>query len=77
LMREHRVTVARRNLTITENERLLATLVAEGLTNREIAVVLGCSEKSAESRLGRLFRRTGYRSRVELASAMLTGEYPA
>lgn len=75
LMHEHRLTMERKSLT-TENERLLATLVAEGLTNRELAVVLGGSEKSVESRLGRLFKRTGYRSRVELASAMLTGEYP-
>lgn len=77
LMREHRVTVPGRSLTIAENERLLTVLVTEGLTNRELAVVLGCSEKSAESRLGRLFKRTGFRSRVELASALLTGEYPA
>ncbi|MEU4657572.1 LuxR family transcriptional regulator [Streptomyces sp. NPDC023723] len=77
LMREHKVAVPGRNLTSAENEHLLATLVAEGLTNRELAAVLMCSEKSVESRLGRLFRRTGYRSRVELASAMLTGEYPA
>ncbi|MEU4885821.1 MULTISPECIES: AAA family ATPase [Streptomyces] len=76
LMREHKLTMERQSLTTAENERLLATLVAEGLTNRELAVVLGGSEKSVESRLGRLFKRTGYRSRVELASAMLTGEYP-
>ncbi|MDH6624740.1 DNA-binding CsgD family transcriptional regulator [Streptomyces sp. LBL] len=77
LMREHKVTMPRQSLTIAENERLLATLVTEGLTNRELAVVLGGSEKSVESRLGRLFKRTRYRSRVELASAILTGEYPA
>ncbi|CAL9363695.1 hypothetical protein SUDANB145_00724 [Streptomyces sp. enrichment culture] len=77
LMRAHKVAVPGRSLTIAENERLLATLVTEGLTNRELAVALGCSEKSVESRLGRLFKRTGFRSRVELASAMLTGEYAA
>ncbi|MEU9339936.1 AAA family ATPase [Streptomyces sp. NPDC048278] len=74
LMREHGVTVPHRGVVIAENERLLATLVTEGLTNRELATVLGGSEKSVESRLGRLFKRTGYRSRVELASAMLTDE---
>ncbi|KII00201.1 hypothetical protein LP52_02455 [Streptomonospora alba] len=75
LMREHGVAMPRRAEIIAENERLLATLVTEGLTNRELAVVLGDSEKSVESRLSRLFKRTGYRSRAELASAMLAGEY--
>ncbi|GAA4791729.1 AAA family ATPase [Streptomyces ziwulingensis] len=75
LMRERGVAVPHRGVVIAENERLLATLVTEGLTNRELAAVLGGSEKSVESRLGRLFKRTGYRSRVELASAMLTDEY--
>ncbi|MFD0801381.1 helix-turn-helix transcriptional regulator, partial [Streptomonospora algeriensis] len=75
LMREHGAAMPRRADVVAENERLLATLVTEGLTNRELAVVLGDSEKSVESRLSRMFKRTGYRSRSELASAMLTGEY--
>ncbi|MFF9688504.1 AAA family ATPase [Streptomyces sp. NPDC014623] len=75
LMRERGIAVPHRSVVIAENERLLATLVSEGLTNRELAAVLGSSEKSVEGRLGRLFKRTGYRSRVELASAMLTDEY--
>lgn len=77
LMRDRDIAVPGRSATVAENERLLAILVTEGLTNRELAVVLDTSEKSVESRLGRLFKRTGYRSRVELASAMLTGEYPS
>ncbi|GAA2931952.1 AAA family ATPase [Kitasatospora cinereorecta] len=77
LMRERKVALPRQSLVIAENERLLATLVTEGLTNRELAVVVGGSEKSVEGRLGRLFKRTGFRSRVELASAMLAGDYPA
>lgn len=77
LMRERGVALPHRAVVTAENERLLATLVAEGLTNRELATVLGSSEKSVEGRLGRLFKRTGYRSRVDLASAMLTDEYRA
>lgn len=77
LMRERGVAVPGRNTTVAENERLLAMLVTDGLSNRELATVLGASEKSVEGRLTRLFQRTGYRSRVELASAMLTGEYGA
>ncbi|MEA5367277.1 AAA family ATPase [Amycolatopsis sp., V23-08] len=61
--------------TTSENERLLAILVAEGLTNRQLAVVLDASEKSVEGRLTRMFSRIGYGSRVELAAAILTGEY--
>ncbi|QUQ68322.1 AAA family ATPase [Kutzneria sp. CA-103260] len=77
VMRDLDIAVPGRSATVAENERLLAALVTEGLTNRELAVVLGGSEKSVEGRLTRLFQRTGYRSRVELAAAMLTGEYPA
>lgn len=75
LMREHGVAVPGRAATTAEQERLLAALVAEGLTNRELAGALRTTEKSVEAKLTRLFQRTGYRSRVELATAMLTGEY--
>ncbi|WP_091508620.1 hypothetical protein [Amycolatopsis sacchari] len=76
LMRERDVPVPGRAATVAENERLLAVLVAEGLTNRELATVLQTTEKSVEGRLTRLFARTGYRSRVELAAALLTGAHP-
>jgi DNA-binding NarL/FixJ family response regulator len=75
LMREHDIPVPNRGATVAENERLLAVMVAEGSTNRELATVLQTSEKSVEGRLSRLFARTGYRSRVELATAILTGDY--
>lgn len=76
VMRAARITVPHRQATVRENDHLLATLVAEELTNRELAALLETSEKSVEGWLTRLFRRTGYRSRVELAAAMLAGEYP-
>ena len=76
LLRDRDIPVPGRSATVAENERLLAALVTEGLTNRELSTVLGASEKSVEGRMTRLFQRTGYRSRVELATAMLTGEYP-
>ncbi|MFI9383136.1 AAA family ATPase [Kutzneria sp. NPDC052558] len=74
LMRAQRVTVPGRQETVLENERLLARLVAEGLTNREVASLLETTEKSVEGRLSRLFQRIGYQSRAELANAQLTGE---
>ena len=77
IMRDKDIPVPGRSATVAENERLLAALVTEGLTNRELSIVLGASEKSVEGRMTRLFQRTGYRSRVELATAMLTGEYPS
>ncbi|WP_181775250.1 AAA family ATPase [Amycolatopsis pittospori] len=75
LLRDNGFTGPGRAETTAENERLLAILVAEGLTNRQLAGVLETSEKSVEGRLSRLFSRTGYTSRVELAAAILTGEY--
>ncbi|MCI2417466.1 AAA family ATPase [Saccharopolyspora sp. K220] len=75
-MRAHNMPVPGRAATTNENERLLAVLVTEGLTNRQLAAVFGTTEKSVEGRLTRMFARIGYRSRVELAAAMLTGEYP-
>jgi DNA-binding CsgD family transcriptional regulator len=72
LMRELGVTVPGRQAIVRENERLLAVLVAEGLGNKQIAAVLRTSEKSVEGRMSRLFARSGHRSRVELATAMLS-----
>jgi DNA-binding CsgD family transcriptional regulator len=73
LMQEHGVPIPGRRQTVAENERLLSVLVADGLANKQIATVLGTTEKSVEGRLARLFSRTGYRSRVELAMSVLTG----
>jgi DNA-binding CsgD family transcriptional regulator len=71
LMREHDVAVPDRQAVVEENERLLAVLVAQGFGNQQIAALLGASRRSIESRLTRLFSRSGYRSRLELAMAML------
>ncbi|MEV5543053.1 hypothetical protein AB0L13_40160 [Saccharopolyspora shandongensis] len=59
LMRARNIAVTGRNATVAENERLLATLITEGLTNSQVATVLGTSEKSVEGRLTRFFQRTG------------------
>ncbi|GAB7042451.1 MULTISPECIES: helix-turn-helix transcriptional regulator [Catenuloplanes] len=74
-MRDHGVTVPGRAETLAESERLLAALVAEGLSNRELAAATQSSAKSVEGRLSRLFTRTGYRSRAELAAAVLNGDH--
>nr|WP_237531097.1 helix-turn-helix transcriptional regulator [Streptomyces sp. SID3212] len=56
-----------------ERDVQLIDLVSDGSTNRQIAARLGCSEKTVEQRLTRLFKRTGCRSRAELAAAWLDG----
>ncbi|MFF1739118.1 helix-turn-helix transcriptional regulator [Streptomyces mirabilis] len=69
-MREAGITVPGRKQATTENEELLAILIAEELTNRQIATVLGLSEDVVA---GRLFARTGPLSRTEAVTAVLTG----
>ncbi len=51
-------------------EREVATLVAEGATNRRVARVLGLSEKTVEGHMHRLFTKLGVRSRAEVAVAI-------
>jgi tetratricopeptide (TPR) repeat protein/DNA-binding CsgD family transcriptional regulator len=72
-MREAGLTGPGRKQATSENEHLLATLIAEGLTNRQIATVLRLSEDAVAQRLSRLFARTGLRSRTEVVTAVITG----
>lgn len=58
---------------LSESDVRLIDLVSEGETNRRIAARMACSEKTVEQRLTRLFRRTGCRSRAELAASRLDG----
>lgn len=67
------ITVPGRRQATVESEQLLATLIAEGLTNRQIATVLRLTEDAVANRLSRLFARTGLRSRTEVVTAVLTG----
>nr|WP_042184443.1 LuxR C-terminal-related transcriptional regulator [Kibdelosporangium sp. MJ126-NF4]CEL16299.1 regulatory protein, LuxR [Kibdelosporangium sp. MJ126-NF4]CTQ94222.1 regulatory protein, LuxR [Kibdelosporangium sp. MJ126-NF4] len=62
---------ARSELSVVELD--LVRLVAEGKTNRQIAAVLGVSEKTVESYLTQLFTKTGCRTRVELTAAHADG----
>ena len=67
------ISVPGRKQATVESEQLLATLIAEGLTNRQIATVLRLTEDAVANRLSRLFARTGLRSRTEVVTAVLTG----
>lgn len=52
---------------LTPREREVRTLVAEGLSNREIAQRLGVSPRTVAVHLSRLLAKTGCASRTELA----------
>jgi len=52
---------------LTEAERRIAALVAEGRTNREVAATLFVTEHTVEGALTRVYRKLGVRSRAELA----------
>ncbi|WP_125737378.1 AAA family ATPase [Amycolatopsis sp. WAC 04197] len=77
IMRAHAIPVPGRQEAVAENEHLLAVLMSEGLSNKQLASALRTSEKSVEGRLSRLASRTGHRSRIELSKALLNGEFSA
>jgi DNA-binding CsgD family transcriptional regulator len=52
---------------LTQAERRIANLVAEGRTNREVAADLFVTEHTVEGALTRVYRKLGVRSRTELA----------
>ncbi|WUV68505.1 LuxR family transcriptional regulator [Streptomyces sp. NBC_01478] len=58
-------------------EGRIAALVGRGLTNRQIARELGVSEKTVENNLTHVFARTGCRSRLDLALAVMEGRLTA
>jgi DNA-binding CsgD family transcriptional regulator len=53
--------------TLTEVERRIAALVAEGRSNAEVARELVVSRKTVEWNLSNIYRKLGVRSRTELA----------
>ncbi len=52
---------------LTRRERDVARRVAEGATNREVALDFFVNEKTVEFHLGNVYRKLGLRSRTELA----------
>jgi DNA-binding NarL/FixJ family response regulator len=53
---------------LTDREREVARLVAEGATNREIAELLFLSPKTIERHVSNVFKKVGVRNRAELGS---------
>src|SRR5207245_2171316 len=62
--------------SLTRREREVAILVAQGLTNREIATRLFISERTAESHVEQIRGKLGFRSRVQIANWVAAGSEP-
>lgn len=61
---------------LTPSERRVATLVAEGRTNREVAAALVLTERTIESHLSSIYAKLGVRSRAELAHRLTAKSEP-
>jgi len=59
---------------LTERERLLVRLIADGKTNPEAAHQMFVSRKTVEAMLSRVYRKVGVRNRTELAALMSAGD---
>jgi len=68
--RQHRAPASRPSAgwaSLTETEQVTATLVAEGLTNHQVADRMYISTHTVAFHLKQVFRKLGIGSRVELA----------
>jgi DNA-binding CsgD family transcriptional regulator len=59
---------------LTETEHRLASLVAQGLTNRQVAAVMFVSENTVQTHVRHIFQKLGVRSRTELAARLYSGQ---
>ena len=66
-----------RSRGLTPTESRVATLVAEGRTNREVADALFVTVRTVEANLTRIYSKLGVRNRSELASRHETSEQVA
>ena len=63
----------RQDRDLTSAERRVAALVAQGLTNREVAAQLFTTVTTVEAHLTRIYRKLDIRSRTQLARAVADG----
>jgi DNA-binding CsgD family transcriptional regulator len=58
---------------LTETERRIATLIAQGHTNREVASAMFVTENTVQTHVRHIFQKLRIRSRTELAARLLPG----
>jgi DNA-binding CsgD family transcriptional regulator len=56
---------------LTETERRVAALIAQGCTNREVAAAMFVTQNTIQTHLRHIFQKLGVRSRTELAARLL------
>jgi DNA-binding CsgD family transcriptional regulator len=61
---------------LTPGEQQVASLVAEGRTNREVAGSLSVTERTIEGHLSNIYAKLGVRSRTELAHRLTAEAQP-
>ncbi len=64
----HQTRADRPDVTLTPQEEAVTALVAQGLSNREVAAELFVSAKTVQYHLTRIYAKLGVRSRTELAA---------
>ena len=64
----HSPTAAGVRPLLTRRERQIAALVAEGMSNKEIAATLTISERTAEGHVERILGKLGFRSRSQIVA---------
>jgi non-specific serine/threonine protein kinase len=57
-----------RTAHLTPREREVARLVAAGLTNRQVAVRLGITERTAETHVAHILTKLDFASRAQIAA---------
>ncbi len=72
--RDARPATDRRPDPLGKREREVATLIAEGLSNKEIATRLFLSERTVETHVYNILNKLGFNSRVSIASWVSTAE---
>ena len=73
LRSDHHRIPAHRLAGLTPRERDVATLVVDGLTDREIAAHLSLSRYTVGQHIGQIYRKLAVRSRGELIALLLRG----
>jgi DNA-binding CsgD family transcriptional regulator len=58
---------------LTPRELEVAGLVAEGLTNRQLAVRLGIAERTAETHVDHILTKLDFTSRAQIAAWVASG----